>query len=518
VTGRGPLLLDRRRFLQGLVAAGALTPAACARGNGRTGSAGGPTPPPGGPALVLPGDPAVLAAEARRARPGGRVVGLDLAARPAEVDLGGAVVRTWTYGGTVPGPLLRARAGDTVKVRLANELPADTVIHWHGLHLRNDMDGVHHVTQDPVGPGQTFTYRFAVAQPGTYWFHSHHGLQADRGLYAPLIVDDPDDRGGYDVEHVVVLDDWIDGLGGTPEDVFAQLHAADPPEWPGAPASLVGRFRSPLLGGDAGSVAHRGHLVNGRLPADAPTLDAPPGGRVRLRVINAGAETAYRLAVAGHRLTVTHADGFPVEPVEVDTVLIGMGERYDFVVTVRSGAWPLVASAEGKGAAARALLRTTDTTPATSPAPAPGDDAGRPELDGRCLAYDDLRALPAVRLDARPADAVHEATLTGRAARFHWGINGDAYPDNGPIDVREGQRVRLAVRNTTNMWHPMHLHGHTFRLGGRPDGPRKDTVVVRPGEAVALDTSCDNPGQWMLHCHNGYHLEAGMAVAVRYVR
>jgi FtsP/CotA-like multicopper oxidase with cupredoxin domain len=202
--------------------------------------------------------------------------------------------------------------------------------------------------------------------------------------------------------------------------------------------------------------------------------------------------------------------------VEVDTVLLGMGERYDVVVTARPGAWPVVAVAEGKGAAARAVLRTTDTSPATAAAPAGEVLPG--ELDGRLLAYDDLRAVAAVRLDDRPPDATVEATLTGRNARYHWGIDGDPFPDNGSIDVREGQRVRLAVRNTTNMWHPMHLHGHTFRLGGRADGPRKDTVIVRPGEGADLDMACDNPGQWMLHCHNGYHLEAGMAIAVRYVR
>jgi FtsP/CotA-like multicopper oxidase with cupredoxin domain len=506
----GPTL-DRRRFLQAMVAATALGPAACAR-NADQSAANGPGPPPD-PALVLPGDPAVAAAEALRVRPGGRLVPFSLTSGDAEIDLGGTVVRTWAYDGVVPGPLLRARVGDTLEVQLTNALPEDTVIHWHGLHLRNDMDGVHHLTQAPVGPGQRFTYRFALAQPGTYWYHSHHGLQADRGLYAPLIVDGPDEPGDVDTEHVVVLDDWIDGLGATPEDVMRALHDPDPA---GDPAALTGRFRSPLLGGDAGSVAHRGHLVNGRLPKDAPTIGAPPGGRVRLRVINAGADTAYRFAVAGHRFTVTHADGFPVEPVEVDTVLIGMGERYDIVLTARSGAWPVVALAEGKGAAARALLRTTDTSPAT--APAPEGDPRPTELDGRLLGYDDLRATAAVRLDGGRPDAVAEATLTGRNAQFHWGINGGAYPGNGSIDVHEGRSARVEVRNTTNMWHPMHLHGHTFRLGGREDGPRKDTVIVRPGEGVTLDTLCDNPGQWMLHCHNAYHLEAGMAIAVRYLR
>jgi multicopper oxidase len=502
--------LDRRDFLRGLLVAGALAPAACA--GDRSGVTAVPAGPPP-PVPIGPGDPVVAAAEARRIRAGGRLVSAAFAARPGEVDLGGTVAGTWLYGDGLPGPLLRGRAGDTLEVSVANQLPEDTVIHWHGLALRNDMDGVHHVTQAPIAPGTSFTYRFALPDPGTYWYHSHHGLQADRGLYGALVVDDPAEPGRYDAEHILVLDDWIDGMGATPETVFAELHDGEPAA--GTP-SFTGRFRSPLLGGDAGSIAHPGHLVNGRLPAAPVTFDAPPGGRVRLRIINAAAETAYRLAVGGHRLTVTHADGFPVEPVEVDTILVGMGERYDVIVTARSGAWPIVAEAEGKAASARAVLRTTDAPAATTAAP-PAD--ARPvELDGRLLAYADLRAEPAVRLPDRAPDATAEVALTGRNARFHWGINGEAFPGNGSIDVREGQLVRLLVRNTTNMWHPMHVHGHTFRLGERPDGPRKDTAIVRPGETAVFDLRCDNPGQWMVHCHNGYHLEAGMAIALRYVR
>jgi FtsP/CotA-like multicopper oxidase with cupredoxin domain len=276
---------------------------------------------------------------------------------------------------------------------------------------------------------------------------------------------------------------------------------------------LLGRFRSPVLGGDAGDIAYPLHLLNGRPSSDAPTLSVPPGGRARLRIINAAAETAYRVGWPGLTAVVTHSDGFPVEPVPAEGLLIGMGERYDVVVTVPSGAWPFVAGAEGKGARGGAVLRTTDAAPSTvdlEAAPLP--------TDGALLTYDRLRAVEAVRLDFDEPDAEHVVTLTGRAANYHWGIEGLPYPDNTPLVVHPDEKVRLVIENTTNMWHPIHLHGHTFRLGTAPDGPRKDTVIVKPGESPVFDVVCDNPGRWMLHCHNAYHLEAGMAIGVDYHR
>ena len=435
---------------------------------------------------------------------------------------------TWTYNGTVPGPLIRARRGDTLEITVRNQLPEHTTVHWHGLALRNDMDGIHHVTQAPIETGQEFVYRFALGQTGTYWYHSHIGLQADRGMYAPLVIDDPSTDRTVDGEHVIVLDDWLDGIGGaTPADAMQQLHcdgSCTSPPGPtgttvgptGTGPSMIGRFHSPLLGGDAGSIDYPLHLLNGQPATAPPTFDAAPGSRVRLRVINAGAETAYRFAVGGHRLTVTHADGYPVEPVDVDALLLGMGERYDVEIVAKSGAWPIVANAEGKRGGATGVLRTTDTNIATT-AP-PTRDAAPSELDGKLLTYDQLRAIEAVRLDFTQPDQSHEVGLTGRNADYHWGIDGGEYPNNGAIDVRLDERARIAVRNTTKMWHPMHLHGHSFRLGERADGPRKDTAIVKPGELLTFDTVCDNPGQWMVHCHNAYHLEMGMAKAFGYVR
>jgi FtsP/CotA-like multicopper oxidase with cupredoxin domain len=508
--------IDRRRFLLLSGGGGLALLAGCSSSDDPAGR------PSTSRVTIGSQDPAVAAAEA--ARPAsGTVARHELRAARVTLAVGQRDVDTWAFDGVVPGRELRVTEGDTLEVVVHNDLPEDTTIHWHGLALRNDMDGVHDLTQEPIRPGEAFTYRFVAPQPGTYWFHPHMGLQLDRALYAPLVIEARDEPGGYDVDQVVVLDDWLDGISGTPEEAFEMLtgmgmgregtgHEGMGHDGEGGMGAMS-RFRSDLLGGDAGDVDYPLHLINGRPSSDRPTIDVPAGGRIRLRFVNAGSDTAYRVAVGGQTMTVTHTDGFPVEPTEVDTLLIGMGERYDVLLAPTSGAWPLVALAEGKDLTATAVIRTSDAAGSA----APPVDARPAELDGRLLRYDDLVASEAVRLDVRAADVDEAIRLTGSMMPYSWAFDGAAFPDRPPIDVRQGQRVRLAFENATSMWHPIHLHGHTFRVGTTAAGPRKDTVNVLPGETVVVELDAGNPGQWMAHCHNTYHLERGMAMVVSYV-
>jgi FtsP/CotA-like multicopper oxidase with cupredoxin domain len=430
-------------------------------------------------------------------------------------QLAGRDVLTWGYDGTLPGRALRATVGDVVEVTLDNELPVATSVHWHGLAIVNAMDGVPGVTQADIESGDSFTYRFEVPHSGTYWFHPHHGLQLERGLYAPLIVEDPDDHVAADVDYVVVLDDWLDGTGTTPEAEYERIRAAGMEMGDmsgGMDHSSMGMASSPLLGGDAGDARHEYHLINGRPLTDPATLEPAPraGDRVRLRVINASADTAYRVAVGGHRLTVTHSDGFAVQPVEVDAFLIGMGERYDVTFTVASGSWPIVAIAEGKDDRAGAVLRTSDTNAGA------GVRFDAAELDGTWLRYADLAAHERVRLEP-PADVTSiPVALTGGMMMTDWGINGRPYGEHEPLSLEYGAWYSLDITNDTTMWHPVHLHGHTPQIGRQPGGARKDTVNLLPGAKTSLVFQADNPGEWMFHCHNAYHLEAGMATTVSY--
>jgi FtsP/CotA-like multicopper oxidase with cupredoxin domain len=526
--------IDRRSLLRGGLSAAAL---------GAVGGSAACSASPAAPAaargggLVGPGSPLVAAAEAAR-HGTGRTVPAHLDAVQGMVDLGGVTVRTWSYQGEVPGPEIRVRGGDTVQAALVNRLPGPTTVHWHGIAIRNDMDGVPGITQAPVAAGRDFTYRFTAAEAGTYWYHPHVGVQLDRGLYGPLIVEDPAEPGAYDHEWTVLLDDWIDGTGYTPDQVLAALRdgmtgmgrasaspspsmsamtgmsgmGSSPGPGAGMPGPVLSGASSPLLGGDAGDVRYPYYLINGRVPAAPRTFTAKPGQRVRIRFINAAADTAFRVAVGGHMMTVTHTDGYPVNPVRAGALLLGMGERYDVQVTLGDGVFPLTALAEGKNSTALALVRT-------GAGAAPPSDVRPAELDMVLPGYGKLRPAESVALRSRTPDVTHRLELTGGMARYNWGINGMSLDMTDPgalrFLVRQGQRVRVVFANATTMYHPMHVHGHTFALAAT--GTRKDTVMVLPGQQVACDFDAGNPGQWVTHCHNLYHAaESGMMAVLGY--
>jgi FtsP/CotA-like multicopper oxidase with cupredoxin domain len=496
--------LSRRAFV-GAALAGGFALAACGRPTNR---------PTASTASQMAG--AIAAAEAARPHTG-RTVTATLTAQPGAVDLGGTNAQALVYGSTVPAPPIRANVGDELAVTVANRLNRPTSVHWHGISLRNDMDGATPATAD-IDAGRDFTYRFSVPHPGTYWAHPHTGLDADYGLYLPIIVDDPTEPGGYDAEWIVMLDDWTAGVGKTPQELYDDLHGHSMPGMSsmpgmnmGMPGMAMGVGTSPLLGGDAGDITYPYYLINGRIPAAPTTFTAKPGQRIRIRFINAGSDTAFRVALAEHSMTVTHTDGYPVVPTKVDALLMGMGERYDVIVTAADGVFPLVAMAEGKNAVARALLSTGAGTP-----PDPGFQPA--ELAKRVGTVEMFSATPPVDLGQAKADVSLSAVLAGDMMNYNWTINGQPFANRTPLNIRQGQRAVLTFNNTTTMWHPMHLHGHTFQMI-KPDGSsgaRKDTAIVLPKQQVSVALIADNPGIWMLHCHNTYHQEAGMMTSLNY--
>ncbi len=522
------LMLGRRRFLSlatagvGLAGIGVLGATGCSSSSD---AASGTTDKLD---YIKPTDPEVAAAEAARSSTG-RTVAYALAAGFGTVDLGGRFVDTWTYGTGALAPEIRSTAGDTVRVSVTNSLPSDTSIHWHGIRIRNDMDGVPPVTQDAIVPGSTFDYSFVAPDPGTYWYHSHSGLQADRGLFGALIVEDPDDTSGADADAVLVLDDWVDGMGTSPDAVMAALnpdlhgggHAghggANAPIPVGADEATVataltstGHGDSQALGGMTQHIAYPMHLINGRPPNDPAVVEAAPGSRLRLRIVNAGAETPYRFAVAGHRMTIIAVDGYDVVPTEADAILVGMAQRYDVMVTVASGAWPIVAAVEGRPGYASTVLRTTDAAPLTDP-----DVGGSiPELGRELVLESSLRPAAKTVLTPKSPDRDYRVDLLQAGDRYVWAMAG---ADAGKLVMKQGERVRITMNNTSTMWHPMHTHGHTFAV---PEygGLRRDTVNVLPGTSLAIEFDADNPGEWMFHCHNAYHFEAGMTANLMYIR
>ncbi|MGR3936890.1 multicopper oxidase family protein [Streptomyces sp. BRA346] len=509
---------------------GACSPSGGDYGMDNSGLGGHAGPAAATPAeYISPHGPEVRDREHRRGP--GPVRRVQLTATATTLDLGARKVKSWAYEDQVPGQAVRVTAGETLALTLVNQLPQPTTLHWHGIRLRNDMDGVPGISQPPIKTGTAFDYRFTAVNPGTYWIHPHAGVQLDRGLYAPLIVEDPKEPLTYDKEWIVVLDDWLDGVGGrTPDKVLRQLNGGrtmahgmetgasgvpltsrhggtpSPSPTPRAPSRPATAATSELLGGEAGHVRYPYYLINGRTPDSPQVFRAKRGDRIRIRIINAGGDTAFRVALGDHKMTVTHTDGYPVRPTTTDALLLGMGERYDVLVTAKSGVFPLAALAEGKKRSTLAVLHTSGKKSRKFTRPK--------ELDGKLIWAAQLKAAESVRLEPRPPDRELRLRLTGSMRKFDWAINGRPYDPTQRYPVRAGERVRLTFINGTPMWHPVHVHGHTYQL---PDGgPRKDTTILLPHRKVSLDFDADNPGLWMIHCHNVYHSESGMMTILGY--
>jgi FtsP/CotA-like multicopper oxidase with cupredoxin domain len=455
---------------------------------------------------------------------------IHLEAREVKWELApGKTVKAMAYNGQVPGPEIRAREGERLRVIVKNSLAEPTTIHWHGVDVPNGMDGVPGVTQDPVQPGATFTYEFEARPAGTRWYHTHFDehRQMDLGLAAPLIIE-PNGKEplAHDRELTVVLDDWATGTG-------RPLPSTDAGTAGGrgsAGGMMSGMMRGGGMGGMMGGRGMGGMMGGGNEPAyDVMTINGKAypateplrmktGERVRLRVINASAEHTHVLRLAGHRLRVTHTDGNPLRaPVDVDALPIAPAERYDAVVVANhAGAWFLHCTQPGHvEAGERMPVLYEGHARATAPDPEPGIAGltlwGYGSGHGR-------QVLPAATGESRTSVMTLSGGMMGSD---DWTINGKRYPDTDPITCRKGDRVKIALRNMSMEAHPMHLHGQSFRLlaanGTRyPEPLVKDVVDIdaHMGSAV-IELTAHNGGDWFFHCHKPMHMMGGMIALVR---
>ena len=431
-----------------------------------------------------------------------------------EVNVGsGRTWDTWGYNGQYPGPEIRVTEGERLRVTVENQLPdAGTTVHWHGLPVPNGMDGVPGVTQAPIEPGESMTYEYEAAPAGTYMYHSHQGLQLDRGLVGPLIVEERTPHVDYDREHIVILDDLLSGTPKTLKELAGEQENGGM-MGRGRNSRMEGRNRGMMSGMGGIIPPYDGLMINGKLPTDPAVFEMREGERTRFRLVNLSSATTYHLALSGHRMHVSHADGRPVDPVEVDSLQIGMGERYDVIVEAKNpGAHALVAGAvEGDVPPARATVRYPGAR-RTRPPDGQVPDGLRA---GRQLRYSDLRSVETTGEATERPDRERTLRLSGgmMMSRGEWSIDGQYYPDADPLNVQKGQRVRINMQNRSMMLHPMHLHGHFFQVGDA----LKDTVITEPHMGRAsFEFVADNPGDWFFHCHNLYHLEAGMARVFEY--
>lgn len=453
--------------------------------------------------LLLPGPAHAQSGSAGEVAPDGFRV---LRARPGTAALRGeaeTATPIWGYDGMAPGPLLRVKRGEDVKVRLVNELPEPTTIHWHGLRLPNAMDGTPHLTQAPVEPGGRFDYRFPARDAGTFWYHAHlySSEQVERGLYGVLVVDEPAPV-EVDREVVLVFDDWrLTPDGAVDEASFRSMHDA----------------------------AHAGRMGEHLTINSRPNLDIPvrANERLRLRLVSAANARLMAVRLPQHEAIVMAIDGQPAEPFAARDarVVLGPGNRVDLFVdaTLAPGATAPIMLETGSAQVPIARLVYSAEEPVrpqprplarplpANPLPAKMDFSGALKLsvplDGGAMRMmmrgPGGREVPGQGID--PGARIW--TLSGQASSGH----------HGPalFSVRRGRTVMLAFANRTAFPHSMHLHGHHMRLLDALDDGWKpfwlDSVLVLPDQTARTAFVADNPGKWMLHCHMLEHQETGMA-------
>jgi len=441
----------------------------------------------------------------------------------------GRTVKAMAYNGRVPGPEIRVREGERVRIVLKNALREPTTIHWHGVDVPNAMDGVANLTQKPVAPGETFVYEFDARPAGTRWYHTHfrEHHQMDLGLVAPLIIEpSAKEPMTYDREVTLVLDDWATGSGRPLPDTNGGVAGET-----GMGGMMGGRGMGGMMGGDrmggmmrgmrgrgAGQPAYDTMTINGKAwPATEP-LHLKRGERVRLRIISASAEHTHVLRLAGHRLHVTHTDGNALQaPVVVDALPIAPSERYDVVVVAdRPGAWLLQCMQPGHADAGERMPVLYEDHGSRKPEP---PDEGR---DGLVRWHYGLGRGRDVLPKAGETTRRHELTLSGGMMGSDvWTINRKVYPNTDPLRLDRNDRALVRLMNMSMEAHPMHLHGQSFRVlavnGNRLADPLvKDSVDIAAhmGSAV-LEFTAHNPGDWLFHCHKPMHMDGGMVVLVK---
>ncbi len=533
------------------------------------------------------------------------------------VDFTGKPVRALAVDGRIPAPTIEATVGDVLRVTFHNRLDEESSVHWHGVLLPNDQDGVPWLTTQPIAAGASFTYEYEVTHAGTYWYHSHSGLQEQRGVYGALVFHPRHDHkshheprvGSENLEaqrdYVVVLSDWTD------EHPHAVLrHLKQDGDYYARKKNAVQSWDQVLAHGwdavknrvhgawirmgpmDVSDVGYDLFLANGK---PEQTLAAAAGERVRLRLINAAASSYFYVEFAGGAMTIIAADGLAVEPRQVRRLRIAIAETYDVLVEIpERRAYALRATSEDGTGFSNTFVGAGERVHAPAvPAPNPylmdhahhgggdahdggmsharheggdahdGDDAasrleqrhdhdakhrkhtahgkhtGHAEHAGHTehaahaahaghdahggviehmTDYSALRARSPTTLGTDAPTREIRLALTGNMERYVWSFDGKTLSESDTIRIRKGENVRLVLENQTMMNHPLHLHGHFFRVlnGQGEHSPLKHTVNVARMDTTAIEFAANEDKDWFFHCHNLYHMHTGMARVISY--
>ncbi|MCB5935930.1 multicopper oxidase family protein [Caldibacillus thermoamylovorans] len=434
-------------------------------------------------------------------------------------------ITAWTYNGTIPGEQIRVKQGEVVKVNLKNELEEPVSIHWHGIPVPNTQDGIPGVTQDAVVPGETYTYEFVAEDPGTYWYHSHQdGVnQLDKGMYGTIIVESAEDE-KYDRDYTLVLDEWESGSHTETESQTETngMEDMNHNDMDGMDHDSMDMENGQMMMTHDMST-YDIYTINGKTYEENEPLKVKKGETVKLRFVNAG-YMAHQIHIPVE-YKVTHVDGQKVNKpqfVNGSVFEVAPGERID-VEFVANGTEDFTIDCHGEMEAAADMKidvvyedgngekakhnSTTDLVELTA-------------LGEKTESQFSLNDNFDVEYEMELGTAMDENTGMGMV----WTINGKTYPDIPPIEVSEGDKVKVTLTNNSmdQADHPMHLHGHFFQVlsknGEELKGSPiiKDTLNVKYGETYEVAFVADNPGNWLFHCHDLHHASSGMVTTVKY--
>jgi FtsP/CotA-like multicopper oxidase with cupredoxin domain len=420
---------------------------------------------------------------------------------PCSLELApGVVVKTTAYNGQVPGPLLRLREGVPVAIDVTNSSANPDIVHWHGLGIDSLNDGAMEEGSPMIAPGGQLRYTYTPRPAGTRWYHTHAGAGGDlslgtySGQFGFLLVEGKADPGAYDQE------------------IFLAIHHWGPKFVPMVETMRAASANQPLTTGS--DVGYQYASINQHMLGAGEPIRVKQGQRVLVRLLNSSATENVVLALPGHSFKVIAMDGNPVpNPAAVEVLSLAVAERVDAVIEMNApGVWVLGSTlAEARKMGLGIVVEYAGKTEApvwTDPAPAKWD-------------YTQFASTAAA---AAPDETV---TLTfhdigpQKGSKFDtWTINNRSWPDVEPIQVKQGKRYRLLLRNGSGDQHPIHLHRHTFEVAqiGRKQlsGLRKDVINVMPLETVAVDFVADNPGDTLLHCHQQLHMDFGFMTILKY--
>lgn len=509
-----------------------------------------------------------------------KVVRYELNLSQQKISVEGKSYEKLTVNGQTPGPLLRFQDGDDAEILVRNEMDKPASIHWHGILIPFVMDGVPYVNQMPIPPGEEKLYKFPIVQKGTYWYHSHVMFHEEDGIFGAFIIDPLEQNGpSFDEEKTIVLSDFHRDSGETihrnlkKDGHYYQIKRNYVQSWQKAfeTGTAWTKFYNSLQrmeGMDYADVAYDHFLANGKTYLQFPLNQG--SRRVKLRLINGSSSSIFKITSGTGKILVIGNDGTDIEPVETKILPIGTAETYDVIIEITQGKRvELRATSIDNSGYSTIALGEGEVLPAPEmPWKVPmgltmGEMMGMPEMsfwDGLKMSYrnefldfpreikrkeslyelpkmkghghhmkpamkaedeysyDMAKAIEPITTKENQQLLTYHFTLNGNMDNYVWSINGDPVGPESYILIKQGHRIRFVMKNTTMMNHPMHLHGHFFRVmtkNGRLS-PLKHTVLVKPLSTTTIEFDAIEEKDWFFHCHLLYHMMDGMTRIVRY--